>query len=66
MRYSGTSDGSMGMPKGPFDMTSIELVKFRDGKAIEHWAFMQPQDMMKMMAPSQPEMSKTDTVKKKK
>ena len=42
MHYSGTSDGTMGMPKGPFDMTSIELVKFKDGKAVEHWAFMQP------------------------
>ncbi|HEX7457956.1 MAG TPA: ester cyclase [Ginsengibacter sp.] len=51
MHYSGTSDGTMGMPKGPFDMTSIELVKFNNGKAVEHWAFMQPQDMMKMMPP---------------
>ncbi len=48
-RYKGTSDGSMGMPKGPFDMTAIELAKFKDGKAIEHWNFMQIQDMMKMM-----------------
>jgi predicted SnoaL-like aldol condensation-catalyzing enzyme len=51
MHYSGNSDGTMGMPKGPFDMTSIELVKFDNGKAVEHWYFMQPQDMMKMMAP---------------
>ena len=39
MHYSGTSDGTMGMPKGPFDMTSIELVKFNNGKAVEHWGF---------------------------
>ena len=67
MRYSGTSDGSMGMPKGPFDFTSVELVKFRDGKATEHWAFMQMKDMMKMMGP-QPgmEMNKMDAPKKKK
>ncbi len=51
MRYSGTSDGSMGMPKGPYDMKSIEVAKFKDGKAIEHWAFMEMQDMMKMMPP---------------
>jgi hypothetical protein len=51
MHYSFTSDGSMGMPKGPFDMTSIQLVKFIDGNAVEHWDFTQPQDMMKMMAP---------------
>lgn len=50
MHYSGTSDGTMGMPKGPYDMTAIELVKFNnDSKAVEHWAFMQPADMMKMM-----------------
>jgi predicted SnoaL-like aldol condensation-catalyzing enzyme len=67
-RYTGTSDGSMGMPKGPYDMTAIELVKFRDGKAVEHWGFMQVQDMMKMMAP-QPgmnNMGKTDTSRTKK
>ena len=49
MHYSGNSDGSMGMPKGPYDMTAIELVKFDNGKAVEHWSFMQPADMMKMM-----------------
>jgi hypothetical protein len=32
-------------------MNSIELVKFKDGKAIEHWSFMETRDMMKMMAP---------------
>lgn len=65
MHYSGVSDGSMGIPKGPYDMTSIELVKFADGKAVEHWAFMQPADMMKMMGPQPPDMntgkSKTDS-----
>lgn len=47
--FTGTSDGSMGMPKGPMKMNSIELVKFKDGKAIEHWSFMETRDMMKMM-----------------
>ncbi len=50
MRYTGTSDGSMGMPAGPYDMSAIELVKFNnDNKAIEHWAFMEMREMMKMM-----------------
>jgi predicted SnoaL-like aldol condensation-catalyzing enzyme len=50
MRYTGTSDGSMGMPAGPYDMSAIELVKFnKDNKAIEHWAFMEMREMMKMM-----------------
>ena len=68
MHYSGTSDGNMGMPKGPFDMTAIELAKFRDGKAVEHWSFMQMQDMMKMMGqqPGMANMNNTDTTKTKK
>ncbi len=49
MRFTGSSDGSMGMPAGPYDMKSIEVVRFKDGKAVEHWGFMEPRDMMKMM-----------------
>ena len=67
MKYSGTSDGSMGMPKGPYDMDAVELSKYKDGKAIEHWGFMEMQDMMKMMPP-QPgmhDMNKMDTTKMK-
>ncbi len=52
MRYSGTSDGTMGMPKGPYDMEAIEVAKYKDGKAVEHWSFMDAQDMMKMMQPA--------------
>ncbi len=68
MRYSGTSDGTMGMPKGPYDMSAIEVAKFKDGKAVEHWSFMEMQDMMEMMG-QQPNMSnvnKMDTGKVKK
>ena len=54
MRYSGSNGESMGMPKGPYNMTTIELVKCKDGKAIEHWGFMEPREMMKMMAPPSP------------
>lgn len=59
MRYSGTSDGSMGMPKGPYSMSVIELARFKDGKAVEHWAFTEMRDMMKMMG-QQPGMNQTD------
>jgi predicted SnoaL-like aldol condensation-catalyzing enzyme len=48
-RYKGTSDGSMGMPAGPYDFEAIEVSRYKDGKAVEHWSFMQPKDMMKMM-----------------
>ena len=37
--YSGTGDGTMGMPKGPYKFNAIELSKFKDGKAVEHWTF---------------------------
>lgn len=53
-KLTGTSDGSMGMPKGPFEMSSIDVVKFKDGKAIEHWSFLEMADVMKMMPPPPP------------
>ena len=53
-RYTGNSDGQMGMPKGPYDMKVIEVVRFKDGKGVEHWAYMQPADVMKMMPPPPP------------
>jgi predicted ester cyclase len=49
MRFTGTSNGSMGMPAGPYDMKSIEVARFKDGKIVEHWTFMDMQDVMKMM-----------------
>ena len=47
-RYTGTSNGAMGKP-GPYDMKAVEVIKFKDGKAVEHWSFMEMQDVMKMM-----------------
>lgn len=67
MRYTGTSDGGMGMPSGPYDMQAIELAKFKDGKAIEHWSFMEVQDMMAMMPPPPPTATmQSDSTKMKK
>ncbi|MBA3673570.1 MAG: ester cyclase [Chitinophagaceae bacterium] len=66
LRFTGNSNGTVpGMPKGPYDMESIELSKFKDGKAVEHWSFMEVQDMMKMMPPPPPpSKNTTDTTKK--
>jgi predicted SnoaL-like aldol condensation-catalyzing enzyme len=50
MGFTGTSDGSMGMPKGPYDFHVIEMVRFKDGKAVEHWEYTRDDDMMKWMA----------------
>lgn len=30
-------------------MTSLDVSKFKDGKAVEHWVFMDPREMMQMM-----------------
>jgi predicted SnoaL-like aldol condensation-catalyzing enzyme len=51
MEFTGTSNGDMGMPKGPYDLHGIEMIKFKDGKAIEHWEYMRNDDVMKMMPP---------------
>jgi hypothetical protein len=46
-------------------MTSIEVSKYKDGKAIEHWNFMEMREVMKMMAPpASNNMNRTDTSKK--
>jgi predicted SnoaL-like aldol condensation-catalyzing enzyme len=30
-------------------MSSLDVTKFKDGKAVEHWVFMDPREMMAMM-----------------
>lgn len=52
VRTTGTATtGDMGVPVGnKFDVAFISVSKFKNGKATEHWEFMQPAEMMKMMA----------------
>lgn len=47
--YMGVSNGTGGMPDGPYDMAILQVAKFKDGKAIEYWEFMEPAEMMKML-----------------
>lgn len=73
--YSGTmKTDAMGMKAGDkFSMDGVEVVKFKDGKAVEHWTFVNPGEMMKMMAnmpppgtmPTMVDSMTIDTVKKK-
>jgi predicted ester cyclase len=75
MRFSGTMKvDMMGYKAGDkYDMKAIELAKFKDGKAIEHWTFLEPKDMMATMAkmqsqapmPAPADSITIDTVKKK-
>jgi ketosteroid isomerase-like protein len=48
-RVTGTAaDAKMGVPAGSkFDQTFVDISKFKNGKATDHWEFM------KMMAPQQ-------------
>ncbi|NOT52085.1 MAG: SnoaL-like domain-containing protein [Chitinophagaceae bacterium] len=45
---TGTSDGSM-MPPGPIKMNSVDVVRFKDGKGVEHWSFAEYREMAKAM-----------------
>jgi predicted ester cyclase len=65
LRFTGTlSKDMMGMKAGSkYDMTAVELTKFKDGKAVEHWTFMQPADMMNMMGSQQQMPAAADTMK---
>ena len=67
IRFTGTlATDNMGMKAGDkYDMKSMELSKFRDGKAVEHWVFMDPAEMMKMMGGTQPTTIMSDTLKTK-
>lgn len=50
MKYSGNNKVAMpGMPLGPYTWSIIELTKYKDGKATEHWAFTEAQTISKMM-----------------
>ena len=53
VRTTGTATNTdMGVAVGSkFSMPMISVSRFKNGKATEHWEFMQPADMMKMMAP---------------
>jgi predicted SnoaL-like aldol condensation-catalyzing enzyme len=64
MHYTGTGDGKM-MPAGPYDMHSMEVVRFSDGKAVEHWGYMEMSEVSKMMA-AMPGMDKMKAPDKKK
>jgi predicted ester cyclase len=52
-RYTGTNPTAMmGMPAGPFDIKGMEVTRFTNGKAVEHWFFDDSQmvaDWMKGM-----------------
>ena len=52
MHFTGTSKiDQMGWKAGEkYDMKALELARCKDGKIVEHWTFMTPQEMTEMMA----------------
>jgi predicted SnoaL-like aldol condensation-catalyzing enzyme len=68
MHYTGTGGAGTGMPDGPYDMHAIELVKFSNGKATEHWSYLKASEVMQMMhamMPGKDKMKMMDKGKKK-
>jgi predicted ester cyclase len=50
-----TSEPHMGMPAGhKMTMNSVDIVRFKDNKAVEHWGFTANSDIMKMMSQDKP------------
>jgi predicted ester cyclase len=56
VRMTGTATTTeMGVPVGSkFSVATVDVSKFKNGKATEHWEFMQPADIMKTMAAMAP------------
>lgn len=51
MRFTGkTKVDQMGSKAGEnFDIRTVEIAKFKNGKVVEHWVYLDPAEMMKMM-----------------
>jgi predicted ester cyclase len=51
-RLTGTTTANPGMgmpPNKKMDLKSVDVVKVKNGKAIDHWQFVDPKEMMEMM-----------------
>lgn len=50
-RMTGTTNSEfMGMPANmPIDETSVDVVRTKNGKAVEHWEYIGPKEAMEMM-----------------
>jgi predicted ester cyclase len=49
MKFKGTRDGQAGTVQGDFDVRGMQITKFKNGKATEHWEAMDMRDVSKMM-----------------
>lgn len=61
------NDSFMGMPAGAtIDEKDVDVIKIKDGKMIEHWGFVDANEMMKHMKEMPPMDNKMDSSKMKK
>ncbi|MGZ3853568.1 MAG: ester cyclase, partial [Flavisolibacter sp.] len=72
-KWTGTAlDSTMGFaPNQPFTTSGVEIIKFSDGKAMEHWGFIDQKEVMDMRARMMPnamtvKLSVGDSTKNKK
>lgn len=49
VQFSGTGDGQAGTMRGDFDVRGVQITRFKNGKATEHWEAMDMRDVAKMM-----------------
>lgn len=49
MHFTGSGDGEGNTMKGEFNVRGVEISRFKNGKAVEHWEAMDMQDVSKMM-----------------
>ena len=49
MHFTGNGTAASGMFAGPFDMNTVQVVKFMNGKTVEHWDYIEGKQLMKMM-----------------
>ena len=63
-KISGTAKiDMMGMKAGQsYTMNGVDIAKFKDGKAVEHWIFIDPKDIAQMMTPSMNTLPLSDAI----
>lgn len=52
VRMTGTTTANPGMgmpPNKALDSKSVDVIRLKNGKAVEHWGFEDPKEMMQMM-----------------
>jgi hypothetical protein len=48
-------DSTMGFtPNQPFSISGVDVIRFRDGKVVEHWGTIDQKDLMMIRAQQMP------------